>query len=77
MSMCNPEKGIGIETFVPLVHISNEVFADQQKVLESYSILSKAASLLEEKEAEDDRDDRLGQGEEEEGRLHSSAQPLL
>lgn len=46
-------------------------------MLESYSILSEAASLPEEKEAENGRDGCLGQGEEKEGRLHSSAQPLF
>lgn len=44
---------------------------------ESYSVLSEAVSLPEEKEAQNGRDGRLGQGEEEERRLQSSAQPLL
>ena len=44
---------------------------------EPYSVLSKGASLPEEEEAEDGGDDRLCQGEDEEGRLHSSDQLLL
>lgn len=55
-----------------------EVMTSNEKtVLKSHSVLSKAALLLEEEEAEDGGDDCLGQGEEKEGRLHSSAQPLL
>lgn len=46
-------------------------------MLQPYSVRSEAVSLPEEQEAEDGRDGRLGQGEDKEGRLHSSAQPLL
>lgn len=56
---------------------SDEVFANEKKVLKSHSVLSKVSLLLEEKEADGGGDDCLDQGEETEGRLHSSAQPLL
>lgn len=46
---------------------------EPEEVLEPYSVLSKAASLSEEQEAHDARDDCLGHSEEKQGRLHSSA----
>ncbi len=55
----------------------NQVFTNKEKVWESYSVLSKAASLSEENEAENCRDDGLDHGEDKEGRLYSSAQLLL
>lgn len=39
--------------------------------------MSQTASLPDENETQDGRDDCLGEGEEEEGRLHSSAHLLL
>lgn len=46
---------------------------ESDEVLEAYSVLSEAASLSEEQEAEDARDDCLGQSEEKQGRLQPSA----
>lgn len=51
-------------------------FANEERALESYSVLSQTASLPDENETQDGRDGRLGEGEEEEGRLHSSAHLL-
>ena len=45
--------------------------------MESYSIWSEDASLSVEKDTENGRDGCLGQGEEKEGGLHSSAHLLL
>lgn len=47
-----------------------------EKALQSYSVLSVAASLPEEKEEDNSRDDHLSHGEEKEDRLQSSAQRL-
>lgn len=44
---------------------------------EPYVVMSKVASLSEEKKEYNSRDDWLDQSEEEEGRLQSSAQFLL
>lgn len=77
MIVCNPEPGIAIATVLHIKYCCMEVCVDQQRALKSYSVLSKSASLLEEQEAGDDRDGCLGQGEEEERGLHSSAQLLL
>lgn len=57
--------------------LCNEVFVNEQRALESYGVLSQTASLPDEDETQDGRDDRLGEGEEEEGHLHSSAHLLL
>lgn len=52
-------------------------FVNEQRALESYCVLPQTASLPDENETQDGRDDRLGEGEEEEGGLHSSAHLLL
>lgn len=57
--------------------LCDEAFVNEQRALESYGVLAQTASLPDEDETQDDRDDRLGEGEEEEGRLHSSAYLLL
>lgn len=72
MSMCNPQTGICVETDADDVMLMrfeqiNQVFANEEKVLESYIVLSEAVSLSEEEEAEDGRDDCLGQSKEKEG----------